>query len=100
MTSVRVYTLLTPGQKSTLVGIAKKQDRSVSYLIARSLESKIDLIADDVCMIARDPATEKVFTRVTPEVAARVKASASRLQCHDWQAVNAAVQYFFPEVIA
>lgn len=97
MTSVRVYTLLTPGQKAELASIAKKQDRSVAYLIARAIESKIDKITDDVCMIARDPATEKVFTRVAPEVAGRVKASASRLQCHDWQAVNASIQYFFPE---
>lgn len=95
MTSVRVYTLLTPGQKAEIADLAKKLDRSVSYLIARAIDQFIPVIAvTGAVKHTRATATEKVFTRTTQQVAAEVKHKAARIDCHDWQIVNACVENY------
>lgn len=90
--SVRVYTLLTPGQKAELVKLAATDDRSVSYLIARAIDEFIDKV--DAVRLTSDSATEKVFTRTTFDVALSVKDRAHMIACHDWQVVNECVENY------
>jgi hypothetical protein len=95
MTSVRVYTLLTPGQKAELADLAIKQDRSSSYLIARAIDRFLPGIAvTGAVKHTRATATEKVFARTSDKVAESIKVKASRIDCHDWQIVNACVENF------
>lgn len=93
MTSVRVYTLLTPGQKAELETLAKKQDRSVSYLIARAIDQFVNELTRAVGHTRAD-ASEKVFTRTTLSAAVDVKKRATLLECHDWQVVNTAIENY------
>lgn len=94
MTSVRVYTLLTPGQKAEIEELATKQDRSVSYLIARAIDQFVNELFSDAIKTTRPDAKEKVFTRTTVSAAVNVKQRANLLECHDWQVVNAAVERY------
>ncbi|QIG73327.1 hypothetical protein EVC03_019 [Rhizobium phage RHph_Y5A] len=90
MTGIRVYTLLTPGQKAELTALAAKLDRSVSYLIGRAIKDHIGGRA----RYSSAEATKKVFTRTDKETADRVKAVAAANSVHEWEVVNAAVETY------
>jgi hypothetical protein len=90
--SVRVYTLLTPGQKLEIEALSERKDRSVSYLIARAIDDHIgDVGTTDK---TKAVATKKVFTRTTVSAAVDVKERARLLECHDWQVVNSCVERY------
>jgi hypothetical protein len=90
--SVRVYTLITPAQRADLEARAAREDRSMSYLIAKALET----MNTEAMPVAPDKAeaTEKVFCRTSSVIAEGVKAVAFRHECHEWQVVNAAIIQF------
>jgi predicted DNA-binding protein len=91
MMGTRVYTLLTPGQKKELVALAAKQDRSVSYLIARAVK---DHIGARGCGHTAAQATEKAFARTDRDTADSVKDMAAKTGWCEWQVVNAAIETY------
>lgn len=93
--SVRVYTLITPAQRAALEARAAREDRSMSYLIAKALEAaSLSFRAAFTGVPDKAEATEKVFCRTSEVVAEGVKTMAFRHERHEWQVVNAAIIQF------